>query len=203
MADRARLLRSAKGKSFDFFLMFRNITISGKICTGTSTLAQGLTQKLGWQMWSAGDFVRAYVKSNDIDLAETTKRPDEFERQIDLGMRERLQKENHLILEAWLAGFVAQKIPGILKVLLITPDDLRIDRLVNRDTITVDEAKAHMKKREEENSIKWSRLYVNEWKAWVGDKPIDFYDPSLFDLVIDTYSHSKTETLNEVMAKLQ
>ncbi|MDP3724117.1 MAG: cytidylate kinase family protein [bacterium] len=182
--------------------MVHNITISGKICTGTSTLAKGLIQKLGWSMWSAGDFQREYVQKMGIDLEKTSLRSDEHEREIEFGMRKRLQSEEHIILEAWLGGFVAQRLDGVLKVLLVTPDDLRIDRLVNRDNITVDEAKAHMRKREEENHIKWSKLYANEWREWVGEKPIDFYEPSLYDLVIDTYSHSKTETLEKVLEKL-
>jgi hypothetical protein len=53
-------------------------------------------------------------------------------------------------------------------------------------------------------------MYKKEWNDWVvgsgkakpGD-PIDFWRPSLYDIVIDTYSSSREETLETVRKALQ
>ena len=100
---------------------------------------------------------------------------------------------------------MAQGVEGVLKVLLVCEDSLRIDRLVNRDGITVDEAKIKIKQREYENAKKWTRVYQKEWQLWLPkdkQKPFDFWRPDLYDLVIDTYSNSKEETLKKVMEVL-
>jgi len=60
-----------------------------------------------------------------------------------------------------------------------------VDRLVNRENITIEEAKVHLKRREEENIKKWQRLYKTD----------DFWNPRFYDLVIDTYTNGPTQTL--------
>jgi cytidylate kinase len=80
----------------------------------------------------------------------------------------------------------------VLKVLLTCDEALLIDRIVNRDNITVEEAKKHMRVREDANFAKWKRMYG----------VTDFWDPKYFDLVINTYSHGPKETLNIVLQAL-
>ncbi len=135
---------------------------------------------------------------------------DDFDRKIDFGMREKLEKEEKWIIESWLSGFLAQGIPKVLKVLVYCSDDaVRIDRIVNRDDVSVDEAKDHIHRRYEENLTKWSRMYAKEWDQWVvsagkaksGDK-IDFWKPDLYDLSVDTYGTSREETLEKVLKAL-
>jgi len=104
-----------------------------------------------------------------------------------------LTTKSHLVYEAWLSGFMARNIPDVLKVLLICPhEDIRIDRVVNRENITVDEAKHWIKQREEENVVKWKKLY--------GD--YDFWDPKYYDEVVDTYKSGPMETLGIVLDRL-
>lgn len=132
---------------------------------------------------------------------------DDFDRTVDMGMREKLQEEENWILEAWLSGFMAQGVEGTLKVLMICSDDaVRIDRIVNRDSIPIAQAKQNIEERYQENLAKWSRLYRPEWEAWVvqagkasADEPIDFWRPDLYDVVIDTFSSTKQETLQIVI----
>ena len=67
-----------------------------------------------------------------------------------------------------------------------------------------------MHKRYRENLAKWSKMYANEWKKWVvdagkvkADDPIDFWRPDLYDVVLDTYSLSKEQSLNKVLNALK
>lgn len=128
---------------------------------------------------------------------------DEFDRKVDFGMRRSLQIEDKKIYDAWLAGFMAQGAKGVLKVLLYcSSDEVRVDRIVNRDQISVEQAKEHIFDREEQNIKKWVRMYAKEWQEWVGRSKVDFYNPKIYDLVIDTYANDRDKTLKLVMEKL-
>jgi predicted cytidylate kinase len=182
-------------------MKYKNITISGRVGAGSSTLLKQLKtylEPLGWKFFSGGEFMRQYaidkglISAHDAGHHKATVYSDDFDRQVDYGMKERLQKEENLVLESDLSGFMAQGIPGVLKVLLVCDDALRIDRVANRDNVTILEAKEHVLGRAAENVEKWKRLY--------GD--YDFWEPKNFDLVINTYSNSKIETVGKVLDAL-
>ncbi len=195
---------------------YKNITISGLPGTGTTTLLRLVENKMGWKGYSGGEFMREYALEKGIFKPEeglhhsSADYEDDFDRKIDLGIREKLEKKTNGIYEAWLTGFLAQGVDGVLKVLLICSDDgVRVDRVVNRDQVTVSQAKEHIMTREEQNRRKWTRVYKEEWDKWVvktgmigEDEPIDFWDPRLYDLIIDTYSNSREETLRKVLDKV-
>lgn len=194
----------------------RNITISGFPGSGSTTLLSLLKEALkfdGWTGYSGGEFMRKYaVEKGLYDDSkkihhDATAYGDEFDRQIDFGVREKLKEEENWIIESWLSGFFAQGIEGVLKVLVICSDDaVRIDRIVNRDEVNVEEAKYHIHQRYEKNFSKWVRLYNQEWQDWVvgldkakSDETIDFWKPELYDVVIDTFSNNQQQTLKIVL----
>lgn len=168
----------------------RNISISGRAANGATTLSRILADKLGWTLINGGEIYREYVIKAGIPLEKTSDVSDEYHRQLDDLIKEKLRTQNHLIIESWLAGFDAQGIDGIFKIFVDCCDiSVRIDRLVNREKMTVEEAKKHLKIREEENLKKWEKLY----------KTRDFWNPKIYDLVIDTYTHGPTESLEIVL----
>lgn len=174
---------------------YRNITVSGKIAVGTTTLAKNLQKILNWEYINTGALQRQYDRVHGIAENErgAVARPDSHEREMEAMAKKILTEKEHVIYEAWLSGFVAQTIPHILKVLLICSDEaICIDRVVNRDKVSVDEAKRFIKTREEENTQKWQALYGS----------YDFWNPKYYDLVIDTYSSGQMETLGKVLDKL-
>ncbi len=174
---------------------YRNITVSGKVAVGTSTLAISLQQTLGWKYVNTGQLQREWDRQHgrNENQVGALNRPDEWEKNMEQTAIDKLTKEKNLIYEAWLAGFVAKDIPDVLKVLLVCSDDgVRVDRVVNRDKISVEQARHFIKQREEENIAKWKKLY--------GDS--DFWDPKYYNVVIDTYKSGPTETLSLVLTKL-
>jgi len=175
-------------------LKFCNIAISGRIATGTSTLAKNLEKMLGWKRINVGDIQREFDRKRGMDehFSGSDTRDDQWERDLEAMTKKKLSEEERLIYEAWLAGFIARDIKDVLKVLLVCRDELRIDRLVNRDNMTVEEAKKQIESREKGNIAKWKKLY--------GD--YDFWNPTYFDLVIDTYSSGPHETVGKVLDKL-
>lgn len=171
-------------------LQWRNITVSGRAGNGATTLSRMLAEKLGWVLINPGEMYRAYSKKNNIPLEKTTASEDKYHLDLDGFIKEKLKNENNLIVESWLSGFDAQAIDGVFKIFVACSDDaVRVDRLVNRDKMTIDEAKQHIKTREEENLIKWEKLYGTR----------DFWNPTHYDLTIDTYKNGPTETLEIVL----
>lgn len=174
---------------------YHAITISGKIAVGTTTLAKNLQQVIGWEYINTGSIQREFDRKhgNNENKIGAKSRSDEHEREMDAMTKTKLNSEKNIIYEAWLAGFMAQGIPGVFKILVICSDyGIRIDRVANRENITIDEAKSLVKQREEENIPTWKRLY--------GDH--DFWDPKYYDLVIDTYRNGPNESLEIVLTKL-
>jgi len=183
-------------------LKYSSIAISGRPGAGRSTLLKNLkplVEALGWETFSGGDWARKFAIENgkhdskDITHHLATDYSDEIDHQIDVAMRKKLSDPNtHVAVESWIAGWNMRGLPHVLKVLLMTEDSLRIDRVVNRDNLSVEEAKAHLRDREDANIGKWKRMYG----------VTDFWDSKYYDLVINTYSHGPKETLNLVLQAL-
>lgn len=183
-------------------LKYSSIAISGRPGAGRSTLLKNLRQylePLKFEFFSGGDWARKFaIKSgkhdpNDVKHHLATDYGDDVDLQIDVAMRQKISDPNvHMAIESWIAGWNARELPHVLKVLLMCDDALRIDRVVNRDNIAVEEAKQHMRVRESENLAKWKRMYGKS----------DFWDPKYYDLIINTYSHGPNQTLNLVLQAL-
>lgn len=197
---------------------YKNITISGLPGSGSTTLLKMLKEDetfkfAGWKGFNGGDFMRAYAeekglfKQNGGLHHDASHYEDDFDRKIDMGMRQKLQEEEGWILESWLSGFLAQQVPGVLKILMVCSNKaVKVDRIVNRDSVTSEQAIANMNERYDNNSKKWKRLYAKEWQEWVvkagtlpATAPIDFWDENLYDIIIDTYSHNQHEVLKIVL----
>ena len=205
----------AKGAQFAT-TTYRNITISGLPGAGSTTLGKLIAEYLGWARYSGGDYMREYaIEKGYFDPKKTvhhdaTVYPDDFDRQVDYGMREKLVHDEHHVYESWLSGFLAQGTPGVLKILVYCSDDaVRVDRIANRDNISIDAAKTHIFSREEKNLEKWAKMYHKEWQEWVVEKgvvsssePIYFWRSELYDLAIDTFGHGKEETLEIALARI-
>ncbi len=187
-------------------LKYKNITISGLPGAGSSALGKKMAKKLGWEYFSGGDFMREHAikeglfdKDNSLHH-EATVYGDDFDREVDHGMRKTLQTKRGKVLDSWLSGFVAQGVKGVLKILVYCDSDaVRVDRIVNRDGVDIKTAKEHIFDRELKNIAKWKKMYKKEWKEWVGGGKIDFYNRRLYDLCIDTYSLSREETLKKAL----
>lgn len=183
-------------------LKYSSVAISGRPGAGRSTLLKNLkeiVEPLGWETFSGGEFSRKFAveagKHDEKDATHhlATDYNDDVDHQIDAAMRKKLSDpDTHVAVESWIAGWNMRGLPHVLKVLLMCDDSLRIDRVVNRDNLSVEEAKQHLRDRETANLGKWERMY----------KVTDFWDPKHYDLIINTYSHGPKETLNLVLQAL-
>jgi cytidylate kinase len=74
--------------------------------------------------------------------------------------------------------------------------DVRIDRLVNRDGVSIETAKHEVRERDAQNLEKWRRLYAENDSSWV------YWDKKYYDLIINTYSHNHHESLALALEKI-
>ena len=182
----------------------RNITVSGRIASGSTTLAKHLADKLHWRHLEGGDIFWEKVRAKlNLDSKDTNKRPDNEDKVFDEELKNILKNEKNLILETKLAGFNAQGIDGVFKILVVCQDqqgedhmDIRIDRFINREESSIEKAKDEVIEREKNDIEKWRRMYADNDQNWV------YWDPKYYDLIVNTYSHNPEESLSLVLDKL-
>lgn len=182
----------------------RIIAVSGRIASGSTTLAKQLAKHLGWKHIEGGEIFWEAVRSKmQLEAKDTDLRPDEEDVLFDKQLKKILEEDRNIVLETKLAGFNAQGMSGIYKILVICEDEngndqtqIRIDRLVNREGISVEEAKEEVIEREKNDLDKWRRLYAN------GDPNWTYLTRDYYDLVINTFEHNKEDSLEIVLKAL-
>ncbi len=173
-------------------MTYNKITVSGKICTGKTTLFNGLHKRLGWPTFSTSQFVREYTRTHQTDLEKAEEQNEKMTVMMDTRMKEMLKTPGNLLAEGWMAGIMANHYKGILKVLLVCDDKVRIQRFADREHVTYEEAKARLETRE------------NNWMHKVGKvyKRNDFFDPKHYDVVIDTSDKTAKEVETIVLSSI-
>jgi cytidylate kinase len=174
----------------------RNITVSGRIGSGATTLAKKLSETLGWSVLDGGKLFRKINEELGMTITESNLRPDHFDLEYEEKIKKILNEESKHIIQSHLAGFDAQGIPGVFKILVLCVDsegndktEIRIDRLVNRDGKSVEEAKKEVLDRETEHLKKFRRLYAKNDQDWV------YWKDEYYDLVINSFSNNEEESL--------
>lgn len=178
----------------------RNITISGRLGTGKTTLANHLAQVLGWEVLDGGKIFRQYAKEKGFHIKDKDKIPDSFDRTFEDRVKRLLTYEKHHVIQAHLAGFVAQGIEGVYKILVVVNDKegkdqrfVRIDRLMNRDLMSIKDAKQEVEEREEKLLQKFKKLYVADDPNWV------YWDEKYYDLVVNTLNLNQKEAVEFIL----
>src|SRR3990172_7317078 len=102
----------------------RMITVSGRIASGSTTLGHKLAEILGWRHIEGGEvFWEALRTKMGLEEKDTNLRPDKEDEDFDNSLKQILATGKNLILETKLAGFNAQGIPGVYKILVICEDE--------------------------------------------------------------------------------
>ena len=183
----------------------RIITVSGRIGAGATTLAHGIAHHLGWKHMEGGEIFWEAIRSKmNVDAKDTNLRPDEEDALFDAQLKKILTENKDIVMETKLAGFNAQGIPGVFKILVICEDhhgndqtQIRIDRLVNREGKHVEDAKKEVLEREKNDLEKWRHMYANDDPNWV------YFNPEFYDLVINTFENNKEDSLRIALDALE
>lgn len=183
----------------------RIITVSGRIASGSTTLAKKLSEKLSWKRIEGGDIFWEHVRDKlNLEPKDTKLRPDAEDIIFEKKQKEILEQEKNIVLESKLAGFVAQDIQGIFKILVKCEDaqgldqtQIRIDRLVNREKLSMTDAKEEVLEREKNDIEKWRRLYAK------GDPNWTYWDDKYYNIVINTFFNDPEESFNMALEAIK
>lgn len=172
--------------------MYNKVTISGRICTGKTTLFFDLQQKLVWPTFSASYFFRDYAAAKHLSLDKASEQSDQLTQIIDYGMGELLRKKDSIIFEGWMTGIVARELPNVLRVLLTCADDIRAKRFSRRENLSVKDALRKINERETNLFKKLEEIYHRN----------DFVNPVNYNMVIDTTKSTPKKSLDLVLQAL-
>lgn len=174
-------------------MKYDKITISGKICTGKSSLFRELEKRLGWPTFASGAYFREYAKKHHLVLNDAAEQTKKLTLEVDLMVQAKLKEKGNLLLDAWLGGILADDEPGVLKVLLVADDRVRFERFAKREHVPMEEAKKEVLARDRN----WFE------KVSVIHKRTDFFELKNYDLIIDTSHLGLEEIVSRVLQKLK
>jgi len=174
-------------------MCYTKITISGKICTGKSSLFKNLADKLHWPTFSTGNYFRRYTKKYKLDLNMAEEQTDSLAKMIDGKVKKMLNKSGYLIVDSWLAGIMADDIADVLKVLLVAKNTIRYSRFAKRENISFAEAKRLVDQRDKSWFTKVSTIYHRR----------DFFNKNHYDLIVDTSDLNKRRAVAMVLKKIK
>jgi predicted cytidylate kinase len=173
-------------------MIFNKITISGKICTGKTTLLKDLEKELGWPVFMTGKLFREYVAKNKLNLEQVEEQNKDLTKKIDHQVRDIICKTGNLIFDGWMSGIMASGLPNVLKILLTCKDEIRYQRFAVRENIGFEEAKRRVDERQSNWLNKLEKIYDRN----------DFMNPKNYDLIIDTSNISLQEIVKKVLETL-
>ncbi len=172
--------------------MYTKITISGKICTGKSSVFRELQQKLNWPIFSSGAYFREYAKSHNLVLNNAEEQTNKLTQKVDGMVKGMLIKPGNLLLDAWLGGILAGDAKNVLKILLVADDTVRYRRFAEREHVTYAQAKKEVQDRDSSWFEKVKKIY----------KRSDFFDKKNYTLVIDTSQKSINDIVLAILEKI-
>jgi predicted cytidylate kinase len=170
---------------------FRNIVVCGDVGTGTSTLAKGLAERLGWEYISVGDFFRSYHKKNSIPLWNKAAIPDDLEKKVDSEFLEKMKKEKGYVIDSHYGGWFSRDLDGVFRILLVCDKGIAAQRIIDREQ-SGKETSQQIEKRRKQLRKKFKKLYSSD----------DYENPKYFHLVIDTTTTGVQETISTALDKL-
>ena len=164
------------------------ITIGGLAGTGTTTLAEVLSEKLNVPYISAGFIFREMAAERGmsvLEFSEFAEGNDEIDKEIDKRQAEKAKSSDNLILEGRLSAFFVEN--ADLRICLMTPFDVRSKRIAQREDKSVDVAKSEIIIREESEVLRYKEIHN-----------IDINNMEIYDLIINTDSFDP-ESISEII----
>lgn len=158
------------------------ITITGDHASGQGTLSNLLKEKLGYEIYRNGQYVRSLAKDMNmtiVEFQEYLNMHEELDREIENSAKNYAASHDNLIIDAKLGWYV---VPSSFKVYLKVDLDIASQRVYNDENrkdserfYSIEEVKKQIKYRYNEENNRWYKTYG-----------IHRDDMSNYDLVIDT-----------------
>lgn len=175
------------------------VTVSGLVGVGSSTVAEILSEELGLEHVSSGQFFRRKAEEKGMKLTEFFEKHREPEDAPDPDLmwdRRALNlayTKDDLILEGRMTGPLLCDIAEA-RVLVVCDEEVASERLADREGMDLEEAGKKLRKRNSQDIKTYRRKYG-----------IDVKDEKYYNVVIDnsgTLERTRKNTLEKVKQRL-
>jgi len=145
------------------------ITISGPPGSGTSTVAGIVASKLGFKLISAGEIFRQLARNRGYSLEEFSRiaeEDEEIDMFIDHTQKKLAEKEENVVVEGRLSGWMVEK---ALKIMIVADEETRYKRIAKRENKPLEQIRVETKKREEYERERYKKYYgidIDNWKIY-------------------------------------
>ena len=164
------------------------ITIGGLAGTGTTTLAELLSEKLDIPYISAGSVFREMAAEKGmsvLEFSEFAEGNDDIDKEIDKRQAEKAKTTDKLIIEGRLSAYFVKN--ADLRIWLITPFDVRSKRIAQREEKSVEVAKNEIIIREKSEALRYMEIHN-----------IDISNMEIYDIIINTDSFDP-QSISEII----
>ena len=164
------------------------ITVGGLAGTGTTTTAEGLSEKLDIPYISAGFVFREMAAERGmsvLEFSEFAEGNDDIDKEIDKRQAEKAKSSENLIIEGRLSAYFVDN--ADLRIWLFTPFDVRSKRIAQREDKSVDVAKDEIIIREKSEALRYKEIHN-----------IDISNMDIYDIIINTDSFNP-ESISEII----
>lgn len=169
----------------------RVITLTGEVCSGKSTIAKALLQRLpDWEQANTGEKFRQICAARGISIQEVSSLPDDVHREVDNWQRSLAATESNMIIEGRLAGWLARDMEHVFRVYCYSDLNTRLQRYMQREHVSEQRAREDIDYRDRNDVLKYQRMY---------NLP-DYRDPAFYNLQLDT-SHQSAEELAQIIVE--
>ena len=168
------------------------ITLGGLAGTGTTTTAELLSEKLDIPYISAGYVFRQMASERGmsvLEFSEFAEGNDDIDKEIDKRQAELAKSSDNLIVEGRLSAYFVE---ADLKLWLVTPFDVRSQRIAERESKSVDVASEEIIVREESEALRYMDIHN-----------IDIKNMDIYDLIINTGTFNPEEVSEIIFTTLK
>lgn len=175
------------------------ITITGDHASGQGTLSNHLQEKLGYEIYRNGQYVRNLAKEKGMSITEfqvyLNEHPD-LDREVEKSAAKYASTHNNLIIDAKLGWYA---VPNSFKVYLKVDIDVAVKRAFEDAARKNTEPFASI----EEAKEKILYRHKEETKRWQEEYGVNRDDMANYDLVLDTTTLTPDEVCEIVLNAYQ
>jgi cytidylate kinase len=170
------------------------LTVSGPIGSGKSTIAKFLAARLDARYLSTGDIFRENARKHGMTVEafnEFAETHPEVDVDQDNYLIERMKTSDRLVIDSRLAGWLSYiNWIGAFRIYITADDKTRVERISGREKITPDLAAVLISRREKSEAKRYRDLYG-----------IDIGDTTIYDIVLDTTNMKPEDAVNMIIER--